>query len=226
MHSDRATIIVAGGTGTRMGALVPKQFLTLNNVPILIHTLNAFHNFDSNMILIVVMHEESISEWTKIAKMHSAPKHEIVKGGKERFFSVKNGLKLIPDNINQVAIHDAVRPLVSIDTLNNCFSALEHHSAVVPVIAVNDSLRKISDLKNQSVDRTLFKRVQTPQCFWNNTIQEAYNTPYKEIFTDDASVVEANNIEIHLVNGNLENIKITTPIDILVGEALLKKERK
>ncbi|MFN4886343.1 MAG: 2-C-methyl-D-erythritol 4-phosphate cytidylyltransferase [Bacteroidota bacterium] len=221
MQPNKAIIIVAGGTGTRMGSDIPKQFLKLNGIPILVRTLKNFFNFDPQAKLVVVMHPESIDHWKRIAEEFNAPNHEIIPGGKERFFSVKNGLDSIDDNTSYIAVHDAVRPLVSEKTLENCFQALEQHSAVVPVIPINDSIRFVNEEKNESVDRTKFKRIQTPQCFHSNILKKAYDAEYNELFTDDASVVEANGHSVFLVEGNLENIKITSPIDILVGEALI-----
>lgn len=221
MQPNKAIIIVAGGTGTRMGSNIPKQFLKLNGIPILVRTLKNFFNYDPQAKLIVVMHPESIDQWKLIAEEFNAPNHEIIPGGKERFFSVKNGLDSIDDNTSYIAVHDAVRPLVSEKTLENCFQALEQHSAVVPVIPINDSIRFVSEEKNESVDRTKFKRIQTPQCFHSNILKKAYDAEYNELFTDDASVVEANGHSVFLVEGNLENIKITSPIDILVGESLI-----
>lgn len=221
MQPNKAIIIVAGGTGTRMGSDIPKQFLKLNGIPILVRTLNNFFNYDPKSKLIVVMHPESIDHWKLIAEEFNAPNHEIIPGGKERFFSVKNGLDSIHDNISYIAVHDAVRPLVSEKTLENCFQALEQHSAVVPVIPINDSIRFVNEEKNESVDRTKFKRIQTPQCFHSNILKKAYAAEYNELFTDDASVVESNGHSVFLVEGNLENIKITSPIDMLVGEALI-----
>jgi len=221
MQPNKAIIIVAGGTGTRMGSDIPKQFLKLGGIPILVRTLKTFFSYDPQAKIIVVMHPESIEQWKQIATEFNAPKHEIIPGGKERFFSVKNGLDSIDDSTKYIAVHDAVRPLVSEKTLANCFNALEQHSAVVPVISINDSIRFVNEEKNESVDRTKFKRIQTPQCFHSNILKKAYDAEYNELFTDDASVVEANGHSVFLVEGNLENIKITSPIDILVGEALI-----
>ena len=222
MQQNKAIIIVAGGTGTRMGYDIPKQFIKLKGIPILVRTIQTFFSFDPNAKIIVVMHEESISTWKQLAEQFNAPKHQIVPGGKERFFSVKNGLSCIDEHITQIAVHDAVRPLVSERTLANCFTALENFEAVVPVIPINDSMRLVNEDLNESVDRTKFKRVQTPQCFHAHVLKNAYSVEFNSLFTDDASVVEANGHSVHLVEGNLENIKITSPIDLFVGEALIK----
>ena len=220
-NENHAVIFVAGGTGTRMGRALPKQFLTLNNTPILVHTLRNFHAFNPFFEMVVVMHHEYISFWKDLClQFENVPEHKVVAGGEERFHSVQNGLNALSEKIEFVAVHDAVRPLVSHETLSRCFQALNENSAVVPVIPINDSIREVHGTGNKSVDRSLFKRVQTPQCFRASVLKEAYNKPFSPLFTDDASVVEANDHSVFLVEGNLENIKITSPIDLIVGEAL------
>jgi 2-C-methyl-D-erythritol 4-phosphate cytidylyltransferase len=221
---NHAVIFVAGGTGTRMGGALPKQFLTLNNTPILIHTLRNFFSFNRNFEMVVVMHHDYISFWKDLClQFETVPEHTVVAGGEERFHSVKNGLNALTENVNYVAVHDAVRPLVSHETLTRCFNALNEHNAVVPAIPINDSIREVHGALNKSVDRSLYKRIQTPQCFESNILKEAYSKPFSPVFTDDASVVEANGHSVFLVEGNLENIKITSPIDLIVGESLTAK---
>jgi len=219
-----AVIFVAGGTGTRMGSTLPKQFLKLNNTPILIHTLRNFHAFNPFFEMVVVMHHDYISFWKDLClQFENVPAHTVVEGGEERFHSVKNGLIALSESVNCVAVHDAVRPLVSHETLTRCFNALKEYNAVVPAIPINDSIREVHGAANKSVDRSLYKRIQTPQCFRASVLKEAYNKPFSPLFTDDASVVEANDHSVFLVEGNLENIKITSPIDLIVGEALTAK---
>ncbi len=221
---NHAVIFVAGGTGTRMGGALPKQFLTLNNTPILIHTLRNFFSFNRNFEMVVVMHHDYISFWKDLClQFETVPEHTVVAGGEERFHSVKNGLNALTENVNYVAVHDAVRPLVSHETLTRCFNALNEHNAVVPAIPINDSIREVHGALNKSVDRSLYKRIQTPQCFESNILKEAYSKPFSPVFTDDASVVEANGHSVFLVEGNLENIKITSPVDLIVGESLTAK---
>lgn len=220
----QAVIFVAGGTGTRMGSPLPKQFLTLNNTPILIHTLRNFFSFNRNFEMIVVMHHDYISFWKDLClKFEDVPEHTVVAGGEERFHSVKNGIEAVSSDVKYIAIHDAVRPLVSHETLTRCFNTLNEHSAVVPAIPINDSIREVHGILNKSVDRSLYKRIQTPQCFESTVLKEAYSKPFSPLFTDDASVVEANGHSVFLVEGNLENIKITSPIDLIVGESLTAK---
>ena len=220
----QAVIFVAGGTGTRMGSPLPKQFLTLNNTPILIHTLRNFFSFNRNFEMIVVMHHDYISFWKDLClQFEDVPEHTVVAGGEERFHSVKNGIESVSADVKHIAIHDAVRPLVSHETLTRCFNALNEHNAVVPAIPINDSIREVHGVLNKSVDRSLYKRIQTPQCFESTMLKEAYSKPFSPLFTDDASVVEANDHSVFLVEGNLENIKITSPIDLIVGESLTAK---
>ena len=220
----QAVIFVAGGTGTRMGSPLPKQFLTLNNTPILIHTLRNFFSFNRNFEMIVVMHHDYISFWKDLClQFEDVPEHTVVAGGEERFHSVKNGIEAVSADVQHIAIHDAVRPLVSHETLTRCFNTLNDHNAVVPAIPINDSIREVHGVLNKSVDRSLYKRIQTPQCFESNMLKEAYSKPFSPLFTDDASVVEANGHSVFLVEGNLENIKITSPIDLIVGESLTAK---
>ena len=222
--AKQAVIFVAGGTGTRMGSPLPKQFLTLNNTPILIHTLRNFFAFNRNFEMIVVMHHDYISFWKDLCfQFENVPEHTVVAGGDERFHSVKNGVEAVSSDVQHIAIHDAVRPLVSHETLARCFNALNEHNAVVPAIPINDSIRQVHGLLNKSVDRSLYKRIQTPQCFESKMLKEAYSRPFSPLFTDDASVVEANGHSVFLVEGNLENIKITSPIDLIVGESLTAK---
>ena len=220
----QAVIFVAGGTGTRMGSPLPKQFLTLNNTPILIHTLRNFFSFNRNFEMIVVMHHDYISFWKDLClQFENVPEHTVVAGGEERFHSVKNGIEAVSSDVQHIAIHDAVRPLVSHETLTRCFNALNEYNAVVPAISINDSIREVHGIINKSVDRSLYKRIQTPQCFESTVLKEAYSKPFSPLFTDDASVVEANGHSVFLVEGNLENIKITSPIDLIVGESLTAK---
>jgi len=220
----QAVIFVAGGTGTRMGSPLPKQFLTLNNTPILIHTLRNFFSFNRNFEMIVVMHHDYISFWKELClQFENVPEHTVVAGGEERFHSVKNGIEAVSSDVKHIAIHDAVRPLVSHETLTRCFNTLNEHNAVVPAIPINDSIREVHGILNKSVDRSLYKRIQTPQCFESMVLKEAYSKPFSPLFTDDASVVEAIGHSVFLVEGNLENIKITSPIDLIVGESLTAK---
>lgn len=215
-------IIVGGGVGKRMEAGQPKQFLPLHGKTILQHTLETFHSFDPTFKYVVALPDSSIDFWknhVKIKKI-SVP-HTIVAGGKERFHSVRNALASI-NGKGIVAIHDAVRPFVSKQTLKNCFEGVKKFGNAVPVVEVSDSIRIITASGSDVVNRSLVKRVQTPQCFLLSEIKKAYEQEYDPKFTDDASVAEAMGMKINLVQGNPENIKITTPFDMKLAEVFGK----
>lgn len=218
MTKAKIAIIVAGGKGERMQADIPKQFLEIQGKPILMHTLESFHRYDAAIQLIVVLPSVQIEFWNGLCKKHafSLP-HRIVAGGQTRFHSVKNGL----DTVNVpalVAVHDGVRPLVSVETIARCFDEAEKNEAAIPVIDLVDSIRQVTADGNQSVDRNSYKLVQTPQVFDSELLKKAYEQDFSPLFTDDASVVEAIGIKIHLVEGNRENIKITTAFDLRIAE--------
>ncbi len=218
----KQVIIVAGGKGQRMKADFPKQFLVISGKPVLMHTIEKFYTFSKEIGVVVVLPGPYIKFWQSLCKKYNfKPPHKVVKGGKTRFDSVKNGLKLISEDY-VVAVHDGVRPLVSNNTLERAFSGAEKNGNAIPVIPVNDSLRKIKqDNKSKPVKREKYFLVQTPQCFKSEILLKAYNQKYRKHFTDDASVVEAIGEEIHLVKGNVENIKLTRPFDLKVAEAIL-----
>jgi 2-C-methyl-D-erythritol 4-phosphate cytidylyltransferase len=215
-------IIVAGGAGTRMGTDIPKQFLEIKGKPVLMHSMNRFFVFDENIKLIIVLPEHQIEYWNKLCVAHDYKvPHQIVIGGSERFYSVKNGLVLVPENA-LVAIHDAVRPLVSTNTIKTAFEAAAEKGSGIPAIALNDSIRQFEGENNFAVNRNNFKIIQTPQCFLSASILEAFKQEYKAEFTDDATVLESNGTMIYLTQGNVENIKITTPRDLVLAEALME----
>jgi len=223
MH--KYVIIVAGGKGERMGENTPKQFLKLSGKPILMHTLEKFKTTFPAIKIILALPENQFDFWEELCykyKFTNIP-HQIVAGGKTRFHSVKNALELVTEN-GVVAIHDGVRPLVNENTIVNAFKIAEDKGNAVPVIDVVDSLRHVSkqEASNKAVARSCYKIVQTPQCFNSVIIKKAYQQEYNDRFTDDASVVEQLGETIQLVEGNRENIKITSPTDLLVAEALLK----
>ena len=219
----RQAIIVAGGRGTRMKNEVPKQFLPLCGKPIVMHTLETFYNFDSHIELILVLPEHLVVYWQNLCVKHQFDiPHHIVAGGQERFYSVKNGLVFAKPNA-LIAIHDGVRPFVSHSTLERCFEQAELQGNAIPAMPLVDSIREIKLNENQIVDRTKLRAIQTPQVFQSQIITKAFEQPFSPTFTDDASVVEAYGEKIHLVEGNVENIKLTTPFDLLIGEALLQQ---
>ncbi|MDR3326652.1 MAG: 2-C-methyl-D-erythritol 4-phosphate cytidylyltransferase [Prevotellaceae bacterium] len=215
-------LIVAAGKGVRMGTGdIPKQFLLLKNKPVLMHTIEKFHSFNPKINIILVLTTSYISFWENLCRKYNFDvPHTIVEGGAERFFSVKNGLNKVPDNAI-VAIHDGVRPLVSFDTLQRCFSIAEKYGNAVPAIKCNDSVREILEEDNKIFDRNKIRLVQTPQTFDSELVKAAYSQPFSETFTDDASVLEAYGKKIVLVEGNSENIKITTKADLKMAEAII-----
>lgn len=222
MEKQRFVIIVAGGSGKRMGNDIPKQFMPLNNTPILMHTIKAFYKYDSSLKMIVVLPENQHAYWNELVEKNNFTiAHEIAKGGVERFYSVKNGLELVTSN-GLVAVHDGVRPLVSSRVIENCFNKAETKGAVIPVLPSNESIRRITEEENVALNRSEYFMVQTPQVFKSELLKKAYEQPFSSLFTDDASVVEAAGNTVSHIESNAENIKITRPIDLLIAEALLK----
>ena len=221
MTKTKIAIIVAGGKGERMNADIPKQFLEIQGKPILIHTLEVFHNFDADMKLILVLPEVQIGFWKELCAKHNFTlQHQIVEGAQTRFHSVKNGLEIVKSPA-LVAVHDGVRPLVSTDTIRRCFETAEKYDAAIPVIDLVESIRQLTETGSQSVDRNAYKLVQTPQIFDAKLLRKAYEQEFSTHFTDDASVVEALGTNIQLVEGNRENIKITTEFDLKIAESLM-----
>ena len=214
-------LIVAGGTGERMKSGIPKQFIEIAGKPILMHTIERFRDFDESIDIILVLPENQLRFWSELQKKYSFDvPHTLVKGGKTRFNSVRNGLGFIYEP-GLVAIHDGVRPFVSIETIKRCFDTAEKLGNAIPVISPSDSLRIVAENGNEPVDRTKIKLVQTPQVFRTELIRYAYRQDYMPEFTDDAIVLERTGAKINLVEGNRENIKITNPEDLLIAGALL-----
>lgn len=218
----RYAIIVAGGSGSRMNAGIPKQFILLKGLPILIHTINRFCDFDSSIHIILVLPKSHIAHWEELCKEYNFTlKHQIVSGGETRFHSVKNGLDAITETNVVVGIHDGVRPFVSNETLSFCFEGAEKSGNAVPAVAVSDSMRQVENSENSYLDRNHIKIIQTPQCFRIDVLKKAFLQNYSPSFTDDATVVEAIGEKINLVEGNASNIKITTPYDLKIAEVIL-----
>lgn len=214
-------LIVAGGTGKRMGAEIPKQYLELAGKPVLMHTLERFKAFDDSIEIITVLPENQIRFWADLQKKYSFTiPHTLVKGGKSRFFSVRNGLKFV-ETPGIVAIHDGVRPFVSLDTITRCFETAKKLGNAIPVISPIDTLRMVDENGSYPINRLHVKQVQTPQVFKAELIKQAYEQEYIPGFTDDATVLEKTGVKINLVEGNRENIKITNPEDLLISNALL-----
>ena len=214
----KVAIIVAGGKGVRMNSDIPKQFLLLNRTPVLMHTISKFSHLDE---VILVVPKTQKEYWNSLCKTHNFNiPHTIVEGGKTRFHSVKNGLKKVNNN-SIVAIHDAVRPLISIKLINNLITETKNGVGVIPIIPVKDSIRKLEGENSIHIDRSNFYKVQTPQCFLSDEIKEAYNQEYSEEFTDDASVLESNDGKIVTILGEEKNLKLTTEEDFKIAELFL-----
>ena len=222
-------IIVAGGKGLRMGADIPKQFLPIGGKPILMHTIESFHEYNPELGIILVLPQSQQEYWKQLCIEHSFKvNHTIVNGGETRFESSRNGLAAIPDEeIGVAGIHDGVRPFVSKEVIDNCYETAKDDFAAIPVMPVTDTIRYVDKQGGgKNVMRSDYRVVQTPQVFDIQLLKQAYNADYQESFTDDASVVESLGCQATMVEGNRENIKITTPFDIIVAEALLKSQQK
>ncbi|MCQ2959021.1 MAG: 2-C-methyl-D-erythritol 4-phosphate cytidylyltransferase [Bacteroidales bacterium] len=218
----RFAVIVAGGKGLRMGKDIPKQFLLLKGKPILMHSLEAFHNFDPSIQCIVVLPEFQISYWETLCKQYNCNiPHKIVAGGAERFYSVFNGLSAITDS-GTVAIHDGVRPFVSKEMLKEGFEMAEKNESAIPFIDSIDSLRVIENNETHAVDRSKIKRIQTPQIFNLEKLRTIMNCEYQPKFTDEATVWELAGGKLYFYKGDTRNIKITTPEDLLIAEVLMR----
>lgn len=215
-------IIVAGGTGKRMGESLPKQFLKLGGTPILIHTLQAFQAADPEIELILTLPQEEIQFWDELNIWHqNYLEHKVVAGGETRFHSVKNALEHVEEGL--VAVHDGVRPFVSTDIINRSYEKAQENKAVVTAVLMKDSVRQLDEMGgSKNLDRSSLRMIQTPQTFDVKLLKSAYDTVFNPSFTDDASVVEAYGHNISLIEGEYQNIKITTPEDLIIAEALLK----
>lgn len=218
-------LIVAGGSGERMGAGLPKQFLPLHGKPVLWYTLTAFLQAFSKIQIILVLPEQHFKTGEAIAASVLYPGQvKMIAGGVSRFHSVKNGLNHIPADA-VVFIHDGVRCLVTPSLIKRCYTETLLHGNAIPAIEPVDSLRLVTATGSQPVDRSLVRIIQTPQTFYSDVISKAYQQPYQAAFTDDASVLEKWGQAVHLVEGETENIKITRPVDLLIAEKILQ-ERK
>ncbi|MGY3211608.1 2-C-methyl-D-erythritol 4-phosphate cytidylyltransferase [Mucilaginibacter sp. HD30] len=216
-------IIVAGGSGTRMGSVMPKQFLSLNSLPVLMHTLLAFHNSTLKPRLILALHADFHDYWKQLCNTHNFNiPHALVKGGETRFHSVKAAFETITDMNSLIAVHDAVRPLTLSTLIDAAYNQAERDGNAVVAVKSRDSVRQINGGKSLALKREDIYLVQTPQTFQFDQLRSAYLQPYNDAFTDDASVVEAAGFDIHLIEGDHQNIKITFPEDIAIAELILK----
>ena len=214
-------LIVAGGKGLRMGADIPKQFLPVGGKPVLMRTLEAFYAYNQDMRIILVLPHGQQDYWKRLCGEYRFDiPHSIADGGETRFHSVRNGLALV-DEPGLVGVHDGVRPFVSQEVIARCYALAATELAVVPVVKVVETVRRLTDAGSITVNRDEYRLVQTPQVFDGEVLKQAYSQPYTSAFTDDASVAEAWGVPVTLTEGNRENIKITTPFDLKVAAALL-----
>ena len=219
-------IIVAGGKGLRMGGELPKQFIPVEGRPVLMRTLDRFHACDSGIRIILVLPRDHQPYWQELCREYDfRVPHRIADGGPTRFHSVQNGLALVDDPEALVAVHDGVRPFVASEVIEACYREAEAHEAVVPVIPVVETVRQLVEASSITVPRDAYRLVQTPQTFRASLLRRAYEQPFCEAFTDDASVVEALGETVCLVEGNRENIKLTTPYDLIVAKALVEASK-
>ena len=212
-------IIVAGGSGSRMNSDIPKQFMEVGGLPILMHTLKRFKEANSEIELVLVLPESQFEHWKMLCSRYFPPSHQLVRGGKTRFQSALKGLQVI-SNEGLVAIHDGVRPFVSVDIINESYKIAAEKGTAVVSVPSKDSVR----VNGQAIDRSTVRIIQTPQTFQIPLIKKAFEKKELSTFTDDASVVEYAGFEINLIEGNYENIKITTPEDLLWAEVILNKK--
>lgn len=222
----RYTIIVAGGKGSRFGSDIPKQFLPLAGMPVLMHTINRFA--ECNTHIVVVLPKTQITDWETLCREHSfTTPHATVSGGNTRFASVKNALDTItPQEGDLIAVHDGVRPLVTREIIEEAFNTALSHGSAIPVVEVTDTTRQLDDngVTSHALLRASLRAVQTPQIFDALLLKSAYDVPFTEAFTDDASVVETFGHSVTLTHGSPRNIKITHSIDLLIAEELLRNE--
>ena len=217
---NKHIIIVAGGKGLRMGGDIPKQFLPVCGKPVLMRTMEAFHTYDAAIHIILVLPVSQQAYWKELCQEYQfSLSHDIANGGDTRFHSVMNGLALVEGN-GLVGIHDGVRPFVSQEVIARCYEEAEACKAVIPVIDVVETVRHLTEEGSETVPRDRYKLVQTPQVFEVELLRRAYQQTYTDLFTDDASVVEALGEKVYLVKGNRENIKLTTPFDLKLAEML------
>lgn len=222
MSHKKFTLIVSGGNGSRLKSTTPKQFIIVAGKPLLMHTLEAFHRYDPEMDLILVLAQKDLTQWEVLCRRyHFTLPLTIATGGASRFHSVKNGLHQI-EGEGLVAIHDGARPMVTREVISRCFEAAAEYGNAVAAVPLKDSIRRMTGEGSKAVDRSAFRIIQTPQVFQVNRIKEAYaRAADPGSFTDDASVAESFGEKIYLTAGSFENIKVTTPEDLHLAETLL-----
>jgi 2-C-methyl-D-erythritol 4-phosphate cytidylyltransferase len=227
MPASEYAIIVAGGKGTRMKSETPKQFMRLNGLPVLAHTINAFLSYNQAISIILVLPADEIDTWKKICnELNYHPPLTVVAGGETRFQSVRNGLAEIEGNTGLVAIHDGVRPLIAKDIIGASFRLAAVHGSAVAAVRLKESIRITDQDTTRAVDRSQFRLIQTPQTFRVDIIRKAYESKENPSLTDDASVAEQAGHKISLFEGSYANIKITTPEDLIIAESLLRTRQE
>ena len=221
--AKRGVVIVAGGSGSRMQSVLPKQFLMLGGLPVVARTINTFSEALPGADIVVVLPEQHIALWENLRARFDVARHRVVAGGKERFHSVLNGINALSDEVEYIAVHDGVRAMATKKLIIRAMLAAEEHGAVIPAVDVVDSYRRVDGVESYIVPRSELRIVQTPQVFRAQVLRDAYNQPFSPAFTDDASVVEAAGGRIVLVDGERTNIKLTTPEDMAYAEWILQE---
>ena len=219
-------IIVAGGSGKRMGGALPKQFSFVGGEPILARTINTFRKALPTSRIVVVLPAEYIDFWKNLSARFEVAKHSLVEGGAERFYSVKNGIEALSDAVDLIAVQDGVRPFASKELILRTVACAAENGSAIPVVKAVDSYRAVEGEESHIIDRTPLRIVQTPQIFAAPILRAAYDTEFRKEFTDDASVVEFSGEKISLCEGDYLNIKITTPNDISLANAIVAMEKE
>ena len=223
---QKIAIITAGGSGTRMGSSIPKQFLLLNQKPLLWYTIGAFIEAYQDITIILVLPKDYITAGEQLVnQLNIAKQTTLVVGGSSRFHSVQNGIKQVKSP-SVIFVHDGVRCLVTPDLIKRCFEQTIEKGSAIPAVTCTDSVRIINNNSHASINREQVKIVQTPQTFLSSILIPAFNQPYQEIFTDEATVVEALGESVYLIEGEYSNLKITRPADLLVANAILEERKK
>jgi 2-C-methyl-D-erythritol 4-phosphate cytidylyltransferase len=223
MKPKRFALIAAGGSGIRMESEVPKQFLLLQGIPILMHTINLFQSLKTISSILLVLPSHEIPRWDLLCKEYNFTiPHTVIAGGDTRFDSVKKGINAFGNEAGLIAIHDGVRPLIQPELIEKCYSFAYEFGNAIPAVRATESIRLGTHADNTKVDRNSVWQIQTPQVFFLERIRDHYKAQWQEDYTDDASVAEACGERINLIEGDIENIKITTPLDLFLANCILK----
>ncbi len=226
MERDIYAIVMAAGRGTRFGSEVPKQFVDLAGCPVIMHAINTLRIWNSDIKLVVALNPDDAGLWRDIAARYDVSDVLVTAGGATRWESVRNALAILtPGEDDVVMVHDGARPLLTCSMLDRLIAGLDGHRGAIPVVPLTDSIRHITDKGSEAVDRSRYRAVQTPQVFNAGMLQRAYQQPYRESFTDDASVMAASGyVDLALVDGDVRNIKITNPNDIAIAAVYLNNQ--